>query len=63
MTKFDKETRHGFLLKKQNNNNNNKKNKNTLTFLLHCLITSMTATLGEIRDNNMCTLRTVRDRK
>ena len=43
----------------QQNNNNNKKNKNTLTFLLHCLITSMTATLGEMRDNNTCTLRTL----
>ena len=59
MTKFDKETRHEFLQKNQQTTttNNKKRTKISLTFLLHCSITSMTPTLGEMQDNNTRTLR------
>ena len=35
-----------------NNNNDEKDQKETLTFLLHCSITSMTRMPGEMRGNN-----------
>ena len=62
MTKFDKETRHKFLQKtnkqqQQQQKTTKKGKKNSLTFLLHCSITSMTPTLGEMQDDNTCTLR------